>query len=102
MAKAIGSKKSGGRKAGTPNKDKKELIERIKEKFPDYCPVEAMCKVGEDILEKPELRMTAHKEVAQYIYPKLKSIDHNHGGQADNPIKASLEVRFIKSKVEKP
>lgn len=96
MAKLKGSKKSGGRKAGTPNKDKKELLDRIKEKFPNYCPVEAMCLVGMDVCEKPELRMMAHKEVAQYIYPKLKSIDHNHGGQQDNPINMNMQVEFIK------
>lgn len=83
MAKPLGSKKMGGRKAGTPNKDKKELLDRLKEKFPNYCPIEAMCIVGQDVTEKQELRMAAHKEVAQYIYPKLKSIEHsNKDGEA--------------------
>lgn len=96
--KKPGTPKTGGRRKGGIDKSKQDLIARIKEKFPDYCPVEAMCVIGQDKLEANSIRMTAHKEVAQYIYPKLKSIDHNHGGQDGNPIKTSMEVIFIGKK----
>lgn len=90
-----GTVKTGGRKKGTTNKDKQELRDRIRSKYPDYCPVEAMCKIAQDPLTEIAYQVQCNKEVAQYIYPKLKSIDHNHGGQEGNPIKASLEVKFI-------
>lgn len=96
--KKPGSPKTGGRKKGSLDKPKQELIYRIKAKFPNYCPVEAMCIIAQDFENETSLRLSASKEVAQYIYPKLKSIDHNHGGQEDNPIKTSLEVVFIKAK----
>lgn len=100
MARPCGGGRLGGRKKGTPNKESKVLIDRIKEKYPHYCPVEAMCEIALDKLNEVNIRLTANKEVSQYIYPKLKSIDHNHGGQEGNPIKANLEVVFIKSKAE--
>lgn len=100
MARPRGGGRLGGRKKGTPNKESKVLIDRIKEKYPDYCPIEAMCIIAQDPINEVNIRLTANKEVAQYIYPKLKSIDHNHGGQADNPIKSSLEVLFIKGNVD--
>jgi DNA invertase Pin-like site-specific DNA recombinase len=90
-----GTKKTGGRKKGSLDKPKQELIERIRQKFPDYCPVEAMCIIASDMGNEVSIRLSASKEVSQYIYPKLKSIDHNHGGQNGNPIITSLEVKFI-------
>lgn len=99
MARPLGSPKLGGRKKGTPNKDKGSLYDRLQVKFPGLCPIEVMCQT---ILttEDEGYKIQCCKEVAQYLYPKLKTIDHNHGGQADNPIKANLDVRFIKSNVK--
>lgn len=99
--KKPGSPKTGGRKKGSLDKPKQDLIERIKSKFPNYCPVEAMCKIAQDELNEVNIRLTANKEVSQYIYPKLKSIDHNHGGQDGNPIKGHMTVEFIKSSPHK-
>jgi hypothetical protein len=100
MAFQKGRKKTGGKVKGSINKEKRELIDRIREKFPDLCPIEKMCEIIQTTTEESTI-VSCCKEVAQYIYPKLKSIDHNHGGQADNPIKASLEVTFIPSSVKK-
>ena len=97
MAKALGSAKTGGRKKGVPNKNKIELQDRIKAKYPDYCPVEAMCEIATDILNEVNIRLTANKEVAQYIYPKLKSIEHK--GEGGLPITSSLQVSFVKANV---
>lgn len=95
--KKPGSIKTGGRKKGTPNKESQSLIERIKQKFPNYCPVEGLCMIAMDPETELQYKLQAHKEVAQYIYPKLKSIDHNHGGQDGNPISMNMEVTFIKA-----
>lgn len=73
---AIG-KKTGGRTKGTANKVKQELLNRINEKYPDYCPIEAMCEIAIDIQNEIHIRLQASKEVAQYIYPKLKSVEHS-------------------------
>lgn len=95
MAKALGSAKTGGRKKGVPNKNKIALIERIKEKFPGYCPIEKMCEIALNPINEINIRLTANKEVAQYIYPKLKSIEHK--GENGEPITSSLQVSFVKA-----
>jgi len=72
-------RKTGGRQKGTPNKDKKELLDQMAEKFPDYHPVLAMAAIANDENAGPEMRFQAHKEVAQYVTPKLKSVEHTAG-----------------------
>lgn len=65
----------GGRQVGTPNKDKAKLLDMLAAKFPDWDPVLAMAKIASTTTDK-ELELAACKEVAQYIHPKLKSIEH--------------------------
>jgi hypothetical protein len=40
--------------------------------------VEAMCKIANDPNNDVQIRLAASKELAQYMYPKLRSIEHNH------------------------
>lgn len=86
-----GNKKTGGRVAGTPNKDKAELLQQIRDHIgdQDYHPVLAMAEMAtamETVTEKDK-EVTRHvyplstreamtREVAQYVAPKLKSIEH--------------------------
>jgi hypothetical protein len=67
--------KTGGRQAGTPNKDKAKLLDMLANEFPDWDPVIAMAKIATTTSDI-ELRLQACKEVAQYVHPKLKSIEH--------------------------
>lgn len=88
MANTTG-KKFGGRKKGTPNKDKRNLLDRLQEKFPGFCPLEKMCEMAVDETNDVNIRLTASKEVAQYVYPKLKSVEHmGEGG-------AAIEVQIV-------
>ncbi len=43
MAKGI---RTGGRKKGTPNNERKELSEMLSEKYPGYHPVMAMAEMA--------------------------------------------------------
>ena len=66
--------KTGGREKGTPNKERKDLVEMLKDKYPNYNPVIALAVIANT--SKDELmRFNAHKEVAKYIAPQLKSIE---------------------------
>jgi hypothetical protein len=88
--------KTGGRTKGTPNKHKKGFRERLRA----YCdqlgvdPHKFMADMIADTSEitygmnvdgtpitgpavKPELKFNAAKELAQYIEPKLKAIEHS-------------------------
>lgn len=78
-----GHKKSGGKVKGSVNKERMTLINRIREKFPNLCPIEKMCEMIESPTTEESTKLTCCKEVAQYIYPKLKSIEHsNKDGEA--------------------
>lgn len=46
MAGNGGKRKGAGRKKGVPNKDKRELIDLIQEKFPGWHPLIAMAEMA--------------------------------------------------------
>ena len=71
--------KVGGRKKGTPNKDKKALLDLINERFPGYHPVVSMADIANDESQTMELRASMHKEVSQYVEPKRKSVELSGG-----------------------
>lgn len=88
--------KTGGRKAGTPNKDKADLLQQIRDHVGDqeYHPVLVMAEMAtavETVTEKGKkvtrhvyplsTRETMTREVAQYVAPKLKSIEHTADGE---------------------
>lgn len=66
-----------GRKKGTPNKRTQEVLDLLEEKFPDYNPIVAMAEIANDEELPIDMRMSAHKEVAQYVAPKRKAIEHS-------------------------
>lgn len=68
-------RKTGGRQKGTPNKNKQALLEAIQEKYPGYHPVLAMASIANDESLPLDVRFGAHKEVAQYVTPKLKAVE---------------------------
>jgi len=92
-----GNPKTGGRAKGTANLDKTELLQAIRDAVGDqhYHPVVQLALVACDtstvkvtetkqgkLVEfevakySDELRVTAAKEVAQYVAPKLKAVEH--------------------------
>lgn len=89
-------KKTGGRQKGTPNRDKTELLELLRDAVGDetYHPVVAMAiiatddstkrvKQGKRYIQVPkyglELRANMHREVARYVAPTLKAVEHKAG-----------------------
>lgn len=89
-------------RAGSPNKNKVFLLNRLKEIYgDDYHPILKMAenaynyqnqvvgvldcsdeKYGSSLIEANKL----WDGIAQYVEPKLKAIDIDHGIQEDNPI----------------
>jgi len=96
--------KTGGRKKGTPNKEKQELLDMIQEKFPDYHPLLAMVEIANNeeivvmVTKKgldievnavtEDTKFQAHKEVCKYIVPQLKAIEHT--GKDGAPIEVQI------------
>lgn len=67
--------KTGGRKAGTPNKlttDSRLKLNRIVEAELDRLP---------ELLEQlsPNERLNAFLKLAAYVYPKLQAVEHSAG-----------------------
>ncbi len=73
MAKGF---KTGGRTKGTPNRDKRALRERLSSLYPDYDPILAMVEMANDAALEPSMRLDCHKTIANYIHPKMSSIEH--------------------------
>ena len=73
-------KKTGGRQKGTPNANKQELVELLNEHYPGYNPVVQMAGIAQDETVEMVHRVQCAKEIAGYIFPKLKSIESNITG----------------------
>lgn len=65
----------GGRQKGTPNIRTLEIAERLSALGCD--PIEGMARIAQDENNPPDLRGRMYAELAQYIAPKRKSIEHS-------------------------
>lgn len=74
--------KTGGRKKGTPNKRTKEITDKLAAL--DCDPIEGMAGIAMDEQNAPELRGRMFAELAQYVAPKRKAIEHS--GEAGEPV----------------
>ncbi len=68
-------RKTGGRVAGTPNKRTQDVIERLDALGCD--PILGMARIAMDEANAPELRGGMFSELAQYVAPKRRAIDHS-------------------------
>ena len=68
-----------GRKKGTRNKITQEVAERLEELGCD--PIAGMALLAADHNNSPELRGRMYAELAQYLYPKRKAVEHGADGQ---------------------
>ena len=71
-----------GRKAGTPNKRTLEVERIIEEENAD--PIRYMARVCSGIEEPNVARFMAAKELAQYVAPKRKAVEHS--GNIDSEV----------------
>ena len=73
-----GAPKTGGRQAGTPNRATADVIAKLEALGCD--PIEGMARIAMDEGNSPELRGKMYAELACYIAPKRKAIDHSSDG----------------------
>src|SRR6516164_7321184 len=65
--------KTGGRKAGTPNRTIREISELLESL--GHNPIEAMVCIATDPEASLELGGRMNAELAQYVYPKRKAVE---------------------------
>ncbi len=75
MPRPPGTPKTGGRKAGTPNKRTQDLQDRLSELECD--PIEGMVNIASTAKTDGNLMLAGqmYKELAQYVYPKRRASD---------------------------
>ncbi|UCG98461.1 MAG: hypothetical protein JSW31_04995, partial [Burkholderiales bacterium] len=61
--------------AGTPNKRTAEVMARLEVLGCD--PIEGMARIAMDEANPPELRGRMFAELAQYVAPKRKAVEHS-------------------------
>ena len=65
--------KTGGPKAGTPNRQTREITELLESL--GHNPSEAMVEIATDPNASLELRGRMNAELAQYVYPSRKAVE---------------------------
>ena len=70
------------RPLGSKNKPRRALIALLNERYPGFDPVLEMVKMYHESEDRPE-QVTLLKEIAQYVIPKLRSVEVQLEGQVD-------------------
>lgn len=74
MAKGF---KTGGRLPGTPNRNSQDIADRLAAL--GCHPLEGMAKIAEQSMDAGDLKLAGqmYAELAQYVAPKRKAIEHS-------------------------
>ena len=85
-------KKTGGRVAGTPNKNNQTIMDKLAAL--DCDPLEGMAIIAKESMEAKDYvtALNAFKELGQYVAPKRKSIEVK--GELGVEIYADIMVGF--------
>ncbi len=74
-----GNRKTGGRKKGTPNRVTQDVIKRLQEL--DFSPLDELVSLYRDPQATIDIKVNIARDLAQYVYPKRKAIDHTSQGE---------------------
>lgn len=86
MARPKGLPKTGGRVAGTPNRNTQALLEKLDRM--GCNPIEGLAKIAVDPATTTDLKVRCFAELAQYIYPKRKAVDFSLD---ESPVRVVIE-----------
>ena len=95
VAKSSKGEKLGGRVKGTPNKRTQDVIDRLKELKCD--PIEGMALIAKQAMQEGELTLAGnmYKELANYVAPKRKAIEHTGKDGGDIMVDNYVQVEII-------
>jgi len=80
-------KKYGGRKKGTPNKNTQDLLDMI-ESTGCVHPIQGMAEIAVIAMSERnyDLAQVCYKELAQYVAPKRKAVEHSGNVETKQPL----------------
>lgn len=81
-------RKTGGRKAGVPNRKTKDVEEILASLGCD--PIRGMAKIALNPRASLELRGRMNAELAHYVYPKRKAVEHRITEVDSTPSKVEI------------
>ena len=84
-------RKTGGRAKGVPNRATRDLTEILAGM--NCEPIAGMATIAMDNSNSPELRGRMLSELAGYLYPKRKAVEHS--GVNGEPIHRHTTIRFV-------
>jgi len=59
------------------------LLSMLQVKFPNYHPVVAMAEMAHESGIEDGIRLNCHKEIAKYVEPQLKAVEHRGTVKSD-------------------
>jgi len=75
------------RPTGSLNKNKDFLLKKLQAMYGDeFDPIMKMAEIASNAENDDALRLSGWKEVAQYVYPKLKSVELTPGTDENNKV----------------
>ena len=69
-----------------------DILSLIQEKYPDYHPILAMAEIANDTSTDAGVRVAIHRELANYVFPKLKAVEHT--GKVEGGGAMRIDVSF--------
>jgi hypothetical protein len=75
------------------------LLEMLQDKTPNYHPLIAMLDMASDDKMEDQIVFNCHKEIARYIEPQLKAVEHRGSVKADF---GTLRIVQSAATMEKP
>jgi hypothetical protein len=82
-----------GRPKGALNKRTRDVIEKLAALHCD--PIEGMARLAMDKANPPELRGRMFAELAQYIAPKRKAVEHSADGATLEELLLKLDAEHV-------
>jgi hypothetical protein len=87
--------KGGARDGSGRKRNRAFLMSRLKEMYgEDFDPILSMCEIATNDENDDTLKLSAFKEVAQYLYPKLKSVEVT--GDNENPLVNLVKIELVR------
>ena len=84
--------KTGGRKRGTPNKKTIAVQEQMEQL--GFDPIESMIEISKQAMSDKNYVLAGQmaKELAQYIYPKRKAVEHTTSEDSPFPTQLTINI----------